>query len=574
MVCCCGVFNANATTDSLDIYITQNQDLKALKYAIKQSDYLLKHKLYKEWCKINIRKSKIYVKLNDSPKATNLLYATLKVAEKHKLEFEKVLIYNEVAKNFQLTLNSVQSNVYFKKGEKIAIALKNDTLKAFMQQGLFANAIHTKDKGQAFYYMKSIMKVHKNKGNFDQIHRCYSNYSNYYFVFHRENTELGKKYLDSALYYAEKNNKLKYLTASYSNLAYYYMTTTKEFKKAEQELLKVLALKPNDTTSSQVSDIYLNLSYAYEQLNDFKTANKYMMKYIENTTNLFQNKINSKLRDAENRYQIDKVEQEYKKQQADLIEKQSKRQKIFLVIIAVIIVLSILLYFFLQNIRLKEKNKLKDIQSQVQQNIINATIDGQEIERKKIASVLHDSISAQLSSAGLHLSAYSAMTKNDSQEITKTRAILKEAHDKVRDLSHELLPVLLAKFGLLYALQDLCEKNSNSLIQFEYSSDMSTFKRFHDEYEMKVYFIITELLNNILKHSEATEAELIINENNGFLDITVKDNGKGFKTTKGSDDGFGLTQIRARILNMKGTFNVTSKPNQGATIYINIPIQE
>ncbi len=417
------------------------------------------------------------------------------------------------------------------------------------------------------------MAIHKNKGNADQLYRCYNNFSSYYFTFEKE-SDLGKKYLDTAVYYAKKSNKIEHLKILYNNLGYYYMTTTKEYKKGEQELLKVLALTPNDTTSEDVSHTYLNLSYAYEQLNDFKTANKYMMKYIDNTSALFQNKINSKLRDAESRYQMDKVEQEYKKQQADLIEKQSKRQKIFLVIIAIIVVISILLYFFLQNIRLKEKNKLKDIQSQVQQNIINATIDGQEIERKKIASVLHDSISAQLSSAGLHLSAYSAMTKNDAQEITKTRAILKEAHDKVRDLSHELLPVLLAKFGLLYALQDLCEKNSNSLIHFEYSSDMSTFKRFHEEYEMKVYFIITELLNNILKHSEATEAELIINENNGFLDITVKDNGKGFKTTKGSDEGFGLTQIRARILNMNGTFNVASKPNHGTTIFINIPIQK
>lgn len=502
-----------------------------------------------------------------------MLYETLKIAEKHKLEFEKVLIYNEIAKNFQLTLNRVKSTYYFKKGEKIALALKNDTLKGFIQQGLFVNSVRLNKKDSAFYYMKSIMAIHRNRGNADQIYRCYNNYSNYYFTFEKD-SNLGKKYLDTALYYAKKNNKIKYVKTCYANLGYYYLTQKKDYRKGEQEYLKMLALTPNDTTSADASDTYLNLSYAYEQLNDFKTANKYMMKYIDNTSALFQNKINSKLRDAENRYQIDKVENEYKKQQADLIEKQSKKQKIFLVIIAIIIVLSILLYFFLQNIRLKEKNKLKDIQSQVQQNIINATIDGQEIERKKIASVLHDSISAQLSSAGLHLSAYSAMNKNDSQEITKTRAILKEAHDKVRDLSHELLPVLLAKFGLLYALQDLCEKNSNSLIQFEYSSNMSTFTRFHEEYEMKMYFIITELLNNILKHSEATEAELIINENSDNLDITVKDNGKGFKTSKGSDEGFGLTQIRARILNMNGTFNVASKPNHGTTIFINIPIQK
>lgn len=566
-------FSKAVGTDSIDIYIKQQQDLKALKYAIAQSELLLKNKSYKRLCDNNIKQSKIYSKLRDTQKSISVLFGTLKIAEKHHLRFEKVLILNEIAKNFQLTFNKVKSLHYLRKSEKIAKSIKNDTLSAFIQQGLFSIYVQDKRADSALYYMRCIMDTHKNKGNYDQIYRSYSNYSVYYFSVNDH--ALGKKFLDTSIYYAEKNKKIKYLKSCYNNLGYYYLSIAKDFKKGEQQFQKILALTPNDTTSADVSDYYLNLSYAYEQLGNFKMANRYLIKYIDNTSVIFENKINSQLRDAETKYEIEKIENEYKKRQIELEEMQSKNQKIFIVIIALLIILSMLFYFFNQNNRLKEKNKLKNIESKIQQNIINATLDGQEIERKKIAGVLHDSISAQLSSASLHLSAFSAISGSTSEEITKTRAILKDAHDKVRDLSHELLPTLLAKFGLLYALQDSCEKNSNSLIEFDYSSNISNKRRFNEDYEMKVYFIITELMNNILKHSNASKAKLTVDEEAQQLHIKITDNGKGFDTTKSKiSEGFGLTQIRARILNMKGKFIIDSKPKRGTTITIDIPVEE
>ena len=557
--------------DSIDVYVEQNKIIKALGYAIRESDQLLKKHDYEGYCKFSLQKSKIYLKLNDSQKSINVLYNALKIAEKYNLKYEKVLLLNSIGRNFQLSFNHQKSLEYYNKGEKLAAELHNDTLRAFVQQNIFSILIKDGKNDSAYQYAAKIMKVLKNSKNYDQVYRCYSNFSVYYFTVNKQ--ELGKKYLDTATFYARKNNKINYLKTCYMNLGYYYLTVKEDFKSGEKQYIKILNLTPNDTISEDITDTYLNLSYVYEKLGDYKKANKFLNKYVDNTNVIFQNKINSQLKDAETKYEIDKVESEYKKKQAELEETQSKNQKIFIAIIAMLIVIAILFYFFNQNVRLKEKNKLKDIESKIQQNIINATLDGQEIERKKIAGVLHDSISAQLSSAGLHLSAFSAISGTQSEEITKTRAILKEAHDKVRDLSHELLPTLLAKFGLLYALQDSCEKNSNSLIEFEYASSIPSKKRYNEEYEMKLYFIITELMNNILKHSEASEAKVIINEYQNQLSIRVQDNGKGFETGKSQNsEGFGLTQIRARIRNMKGKFIIDSKPGQGTTISINIPI--
>lgn len=243
--------------------------------------------------------------------------------------------------------------------------------------------------------------------------------------------------------------------------------------------------------------------------------------------------------------------------------------------ISLFVISIILFYFFYQNTKLKQKNRLKDIQGKIQQNIINASIDGQESERKKIALFLHDNISALLSSAGMHLNVFSTQNEPISEEILKTKFILEEAHDKVRDLSHELLPTLLVRFGLFYALEDLCEKNSNSTLLFEYQCTIPSKTRYHEKFEMRIYFIISELLNNIIKHSEANIASVSLTiENDSYLIVNVNDNGKGYKTNKFHIiEGFGLNQIRARIKNLKGEITVKSIIDMGTSIKIEVPIQ-
>jgi signal transduction histidine kinase len=216
---------------------------------------------------------------------------------------------------------------------------------------------------------------------------------------------------------------------------------------------------------------------------------------------------------------------------------------------------------------------LNGLRYKIQQNIINATLTGQEMERKKIAYFLHDNISALLSTAGIHLSIINSKTDQKNEELTKTITILNEVHEKVRDLSHELIPALLVRFGLFYAVEDVCEKNSNSKLQVEYESSIEKEKRFTDEFEIKIFFIISELINNIIKHSNASIAKISIDLNQGQLQIKAFDNGKGFDTKQFNiAEGFGINQIKSRINGMKGKFIIDSKLDMGTIITIEVPI--
>lgn len=250
---------------------------------------------------------------------------------------------------------------------------------------------------------------------------------------------------------------------------------------------------------------------------------------------------------------------------------QLRNKKVASLSIVLVIILFFLFYFFYQNTKLKQKIKRKDIKQKILLDVINSGIDTQELERKKIASFLHDNINSLLSSAGLHLNVFTNQNNIESDEIQKTKAILADAHDLLRDMSHELVPSLLVRFGLIYALEDLCERNSNSSITFEFATTIPTEKRYIEKFEMKLYFITSELCSNIIKHSGAKKARITLKEKNSHFILTIQDDGKGFNTKK-KEEGFGLNRIRARVKKFKGNFNIISSPNDGTIIKIKIPL--
>lgn len=254
---------------------------------------------------------------------------------------------------------------------------------------------------------------------------------------------------------------------------------------------------------------------------------------------------------------------------------QLRNKKVVSLSIVLIIILCFLFYFVYQNNKLKQKIKRKDTKQKILLNVINEGIDSQETEQKKIASFLHDNINSLLSSAGLHLKVFTAKSNIQSEEIQKAKAILEQAHDLLRDMSHELVPTLLVRFGLIYALEDLCERNSNSSITFKFSNSVSTDTRYSEKFETKLYFIVSELINNIIKHSDAKKAQISIHENHNQLIIIIHDNGKGFDAEKLNEiEGFGLNRIRVRIKKLKGTFSIISRANEntGTSIKIKVPI--
>ena len=220
---------------------------------------------------------------------------------------------------------------------------------------------------------------------------------------------------------------------------------------------------------------------------------------------------------------------------------------------------------------LRQQRRLERLNSQAQVKILNATLDGKETERKQIAEILHDNVSALLSSANMHLEATQKQYgDNIPEELQKTQQIITEASEKIRDLSHNLVSSILLKFGLEYAIKDVAKKFSNSEIKI--STAISNVYRYSQDFEIKVFNIIQELVNNILKHSNAKNAYIMLEEELDAINLIVKDDGDGFDQKSDEDAGIGLNQIKARIKMMNGNFLIESSKGNGTKVIVSIPV--
>lgn len=388
-----------------------------------------------------------------------------------------------------------------------------------------------------------------------------------------DNYSLAKHNVKLALELKVDQNDVLGITSSNVNLGnlYHY---EKNYKIAIEKYLTAFERIKTDTTGGGRVEhlrriIYENLSVSYDSIQDYENAYNYLHKSYELKFKLTNEQLAENIAGVEAKYNLAIEERKTEEEKTKAL----RAQVLFYGLAFVTLTFVILAFIFYKNYKLKEQNRLEQVHNNLQTRIINATIDAKEKERKSIAEILHDSVSALLSSANLHLQASKAQLKsNIPEEITKAQEIVNEASVKIRDLSHELISSVLLKFGLAFAVHDLCEKYSNSEIQF--ISDDNGIKRYNQQFEIKIYNIIEELINNIMKHSGAKNASINLIERNGDkLLIQIIDDGKGFELKKArKKDGLGLSHIEARIKIMQGVFNINTKKGEGTSIFISVPI--
>ncbi len=490
--------------------------------------------------------------------------------------YEKALIYshnmNKYSKLIQDSINIIQANLDI----------------STIHYKLFAvdKIINRKNLDSLIYYNNLVGTLLTNKNKFKKQHAVY--YSSVSLTF------LIQKNYDSAQYFIRKalkiNKEIHDTIGQIINLNTLAGNNLKlkKYDRSKKQYEKALLLLKNNNSerkSSLQRMIHSNLAWAY-----YKTENSKAYEYLYRA-----NKISDSLRSAEfdaiiteieAKHNVDIIKQNAAKKQ--LIEIQEKKRFIYIAIALGVCLLIMILTFWIysKNAKLRDENKdlllvktelmkekeIEHLESEARIKILNATLDGKEAERKQIAETLHDSVSALLSAANLHLQASKSKLKGEPPiEIEKTQNIIDEASGKIRNLSHELISSVLLKFGLSYAIQDFCEKYSNT--QLEISCSVENLQRYDESFEIKINNIIEELVNNLIKHSEANEGNVSVMEYSKNLYVEIEDNGKGFDTSKKIESsGIGIHQIEARIKMMQGEFNIYSEINQGTKIEFKVPI--
>ncbi len=235
-------------------------------------------------------------------------------------------------------------------------------------------------------------------------------------------------------------------------------------------------------------------------------------------------------------------------------------------------------FIIAQRKKLKYQQDVQNLREQQQNQLIEAAVRSEEIERHRIAETLHDEVGAILSSSKLHLQGIKSagLDERDIQLYEKGKELLNEGIQKVRGISHNLHSNILKEFGLNEAIRHFISKTVQGSIMQTTTELDDNYTTQNPEKDMSIYRMIQELINNILKYADAKKLVIKSTYLNSNLDIILFHDGDGitqqqFEELRYKKEGLGLKNIMNRIILLHGKLVFSSSP-EGYSINIHVPI--
>jgi signal transduction histidine kinase len=350
---------------------------------------------------------------------------------------------------------------------------------------------------------------------------------------------------------------------------------------------KALNLFTLESSAYEIMQTFFIVSDAYTSKNEHDNALYYYRKGDLLYDSLFTLEKEKVINDLQIKYETEKKEKLLQQQlrKTDLAEIKSKKRMMVEIILAILLLGIIITSLFAYRIW-TQKHAIAQQEVEIKNQRINKLLkeqeirsfsyllEGQDKERERIATDLHDRLGGLLATVKTYFQAFQEGTKNideqTKQQYQKAEKLLNHAVEEVRSISHNLSSGVLKKFGLEPALEDLSQT-----IQATDQLDVKLFisgpkKELGAKAEINVYRIIQELFSNTLKHANATKIVLQLNYREDIFNINFEDDGNGFDfhTVK---KGMGISNIETRIAQLDGEWNIDSAEDRGTIIDIDIP---
>jgi len=222
-----------------------------------------------------------------------------------------------------------------------------------------------------------------------------------------------------------------------------------------------------------------------------------------------------------------------------------------------------------------EKERLASVIEAQKDAHLKALVQTQDNERKRIAGDLHDSLGSLLSTVKLRFNGlqedFEVKIPEKLSRFNDTINMLDEAIHELRQISHNMLPVSLSRFGLKAALETFVEQ-VNASQQLETNLQiLGLERRLPEDMEVAAYRICQELVQNVIKHACASSLRIQVIDHQDSLNIIVEDNGMGMQK-KDITKGFGFSTIQSKVNLFKGSFDIESQPGKGSMVLVDLSI--
>lgn len=331
------------------------------------------------------------------------------------------------------------------------------------------------------------------------------------------------------------------------------------FEEAVSNLRQGLQLARQSEYREFISMISGQLGMAYAGLGDYEQAYIHKSNYIT---------LKDSFRSKENAARFEELNAKYQILQKDkaLAEKQlsiEQQQKLNYIWAGSSLLLALVLAGFIW--RRKQKLTIEKLK---------ASLAGEEKERERIAQELHDGIVSKLS---IIKTRFSALPPGSPAHEDAYRDVVNQLDQSIREIrstSHNLLPEPLRHTDLAQILQVYCERiNSTSSLEITLQI-LDSLPNFTDEFKLNLYRIIQELIQNILKHADATTVLVQFSIDEDVLEVTLEDNGSPEAWEKQSAEagkGSGLQNLHNRIRLLQGRMEV--ERHAGTSVYLYFPLK-
>ncbi|MBC7891969.1 MAG: hypothetical protein H7Y12_07160 [Sphingobacteriaceae bacterium] len=461
--------------------------------------------------------------------------------------------------------------------ERVADRLHDDVVRTFVI-GKRGEILEKKGQdAQALDQYLRQMRIYENLRLTYQLSRSYASVGRMY---------IWLKDYDKALDYTTKSAKMYRSTVEKSHEAMEH--------NAQGNFGKIyLALKKYDRVVSYASaglewtvgvpemrtertEYYRQLAEAYEHLHQPARALYHLKHYKAESDTMLNEEAIQKTTMASMNYEFDKKEQITRLQQVQqqtriqALENDQLTQSLRFLIALLLLGAGILGYVFWNNRRLRVKNE--ELRRQ-KAEIETALFRGQTMERKRVAGELHDSVASKVSALKWRFEALDTANLPDDQKAEHVRLLdqMTEVYEDIRTISHNLMPEILEKQGLQAALIKLTDtlnvqNRTRFLIEVGDSGDDVRGQAAHE-----LYAITLELVNNILKHANARQADITLCRQRGALSLTVQDDGQGLPTER-RQDGIGFLNLRNRLERLGGTYQISTPITGGTSVEVHVPM--
>ena len=357
-----------------------------------------------------------------------------------------------------------------------------------------------------------------------------------------------------------------------------------EYSKSVEAFRESEKMSVERKLTGGIQYLYEAMAMPYHDMGDYKNAYDCYIKYMTIRDSVYNAEKTKQIIELETKYQSELRQKEILRLKAE----QKRRNALLYSLSAIVLLLVFSIYYHLrlsrknriidlQNLQLKE-DKIRELEQERLYLATKSVMEGEEAERTRLASDLHNGLGGLLSGIKINLSSMkenAVITHENVAAFNHALSLLDTSISELRRIAHNLMPETLNHYGLKTAIEDFCNQVAPSgkpELSFHFFGDEIRYTR---ELELTMYRVIQELVNNALKHSDATAINIQLFSESNRLSAQVTDNGKGFDTAQGGNEGRGkgFENIRDRITALNGRLEIWSQPGQGTEVSVEIEIK-